>query len=239
VATSRYEFGYITTVIFDLDGTLIEHTWQLSRICEALFTHFASDLAPVSQTEFFEIYWSKSEDMWYMMVEGALDGNTAARYGYVNTLRTLGQDVSLAETMLEYWIELVLEEAVPFDDTFAVLDVVRRHYATGILTNGFINLQRRKIEKYNLASYVDFTLVSEEAGYHKPDKQAFLAALSLAGNAVPQRTVYVGDNLEADIKGALGAGITPIFFNARDDQEPPEGVIKMRKLSELLGLLEL
>jgi putative hydrolase of the HAD superfamily len=239
VAISGHDFGHITTVIFDLDGTLIEHTWQLSRICEALFTQFAGELAPVSQTEFFEVYWSKSEDMWYMMVDGVLDGNTAARYGYVNTLRTLGQDVGLAETMLEYWIELVLEEAIPFEDTFVVLDIVRRQYATGILTNGFINLQRRKIEKYNLAAYVDFTLVSEEAGFHKPDKLAFLAALRLANNAIPEKTVYVGDNLAADIDGALGAGITPVFFNARDDQESPRGIVKIKKLSELLGLLEL
>ena len=239
MADPHYDFGQVTTVIFDLDGTLIEHTWQLSRICEALYNHFADDLAPVSQTEFFDVYWSKSADMWHMMVDGVLEGKTAARYGYANTLRALGLDVGLAEAMLAYWIELVLEEAVPFEDTFAVLENLRRSYTTGILTNGFINLQRRKIKKYNLATYVDFTLVSEEAGYHKPDERAFFAALKLAGNALPEETLYVGDNLEADIAGALGAGMTPIFFNPRDDHESPHGIVKIRKLSELLLLLDL
>jgi putative hydrolase of the HAD superfamily len=234
-----FSFRQVTTVIFDLDGTLIEHTWQLSRVCKALFSHFADDLTPVSQTEFFEVYWSKSEDMWYMMVDGVLDGAVAARYGYVNTLRTLGQDTDLAKPMLDYWIELVLHEAIPFDDTFAVLSAVNQKYRTGILTNGFINLQRRKIEKYDLASYVDFTLVSEEAGYHKPDRRAFLAALALAGEPAAAETLYIGDNLTADIEGALGAGLTPIFFDARDDKETPNGVLKITKLSELLPLLDL
>jgi HAD superfamily hydrolase (TIGR01509 family) len=222
-----------------MDGTLIRHTWQLSQICEALFARFADALAPVTQEEFFDCYWPKSADMWYMMVDGVLDGDTAAKYSYVSTLRALEQDVELAEPMLAYWIELVLDEAVPFDETFRVLDAVRRKYTTGILTNGFNNLQRPKIERHNLAAYVDFTLVSEEVGYHKPDKRIFLEALKLAGNALPEKTLYVGDNLVADIEGALGAGLKPVFMNANNDLEPPDGVIKIQQLGELLTLLKL
>ncbi len=235
----KIDHSHITTIIFDMDGTLIEHTWQLKHICEVLFARFAEALAPMTQEEFFECFWSKNADMWYMMVDGVLDGETAARFSYVNTLRTLGQDVNLAQPMLNYWIELVLEEAIPFDDTVTVLDTVHQKYTTGILTNGFIHMQRKKLERYNLTAYVDFSLVSEEAGYHKPDKRVFLEALKLAGNVSPGETIYVGDNLEADIQGALGVGITPIFMNARDNLNPPDGVIKIRRLSELLPLLEL
>ena len=75
------DYSHITTVIFDMDGTLIEHTWRLQRVCEVLFAHFADALAPVTEEEFFECYWSKSVDMWYMMVDGVLDGDSAAKYG--------------------------------------------------------------------------------------------------------------------------------------------------------------
>ncbi len=233
------DYSHITTIIFDMDGTLIEHTWQLSCLCEKLFEKFAKALAPVTQQEFFDCFWLKSADMWYMMVDGVLDGHTAARYGYANALRTLEQDVNLAEPMLNYWVELVLEEAIPFDDTFEVLNRVRQAYTTGILTNGFIHLQRQKIERYNLAEYVDFLLVSEEVGFHKPDKRIFWEALKMAGDVSPEETLYVGDNLEADIDGALGARLTPIFINVKDNLEPPDGVVKIKKLSELLTLLGL
>lgn len=233
------DLSHITTVIFDMDGTLIEHTWQLSDICETLFAHFADKLSAVTHEKFFDCYWGKSEDMWYMMVDGVLDGDTAAKYGYANTLRALGLDVALARPMLNYWIELVLQEAVPFNDTFAVLKAVGQTYTTGILTNGFIHLQRRKIEKYQFDEYVDFTLVSEEAGYHKPDRRIFLEALKLANNARPGQTLYVGDNPKADIEGALQAGLTPVFMNAKNDLEPPAGVVKIERLSQLLPLLGL
>lgn len=233
------DFSHITTLIFDMDGTLIKHTWRLSQLTGALFNRFADELAPLTPDEFFDVFWGKSEDTWYMMVDGVLDGETAAKYSYVNTLRSLGKDTALAGLMLAVWEELVLAEAVPFDDAYAVLDAVREKFTTGILTNGFIGLQRAKIERYNFEAHVDFTLVSEEAGYHKPDKQVFFAALKLANSALPEQTLFVGDNLMTDIKGSLAAGMIPILMNPDDDADPPPGVVKIRQLSELLDLLGL
>lgn len=232
-------YNHVTTVIFDMDGTLIEHTWQLSYLCSTLFVRFAEALAPVTEEEFFDCYWAKSADTWYMMADGVIDGKTASTYGYINTLRMLQVDTSLAQPMADYWVELVLGEALPFDDTFTVLEAVRQKYTTGILTNGYTFMQRQKIERHNLDAHVDFSIVSEEAGYHKPDRRIFAEALKLAGNKQPQETIYVGDNLKADIGGAQGAGISPIFMNPRDNFDPPVGVIKIKRLSELLTLLDL
>lgn len=232
-------YARITAIIFDMDGTLIEHTWQLSRITRTLFARFAKKLAPVTHDEFYNMFWLKNEDMWYMMVDGVLDGDTAARYSYVNTLRALGQDTSLADSMLACWEELVLEEAMPFADTLAVLKALQGRYTTGILTNGFTRLQRAKINRYHLADYVDFTLVSEEAGYYKPDKRLFLKALELAGNPLPQHTLYIGDSPVSDIQGAQAAGMVPILMNPGDDLDPPPGVRKILHLSELLALLNI
>lgn len=172
-----------------------------------------------------------------MMVDGVLDGDTAAHYSYINTLRALKKDTALAGAMVNCWNELVLEEAIPFEDTFTVLAAVRARYKVGILTNGFTTLQRGKISRYRLDEQVDFTLVSEEAGYHKPDKRLFWAALKLAGEVAPEQALYVGDNLIADIQGAQEAGMTPIFINSEGDL--PEGIVTIRCLSDLLRLLKL
>jgi len=233
------DYAHITTLIFDMDGTLIEHTWQLSQITEALFARFAGELAPVTHDQFFETFWSKNMDMWYMMVDGVIDGETAATYSYINTLRSLEKEVNLGQEMLAFWHSLVLEEAKPFADTFSVLRALQSRYTTGILTNGFTSLQRDKINKYNLADYVDFTLVSEEVGFHKPDRRIFLKALEMSGDASPQESLYVGDNLMSDVQGARDAGITPIFINPTNDLYPPEGIVKIQRLSELLKLLGL
>lgn len=231
------DYSHITAVIFDMDGTLIKHTWRLSQLTEAVFARFADRLAPLTHDEFFECFWPRNEDMWYMMVDGVLDGDTAAQYSYINTLRALKKDTSLAGAMVNCWNELVLEEAIPFEDTFTVLAAIRARYTVGILTNGFTTLQRGKINRHRLDEQVNFTLVSEEAGYHKPDKRLFWEALKLAGDLPPEQALYIGDNLIADISGAQEAGMRPIFISA--DDNPPEGVVVIRQLSELLALLKL
>ena len=232
-------FSNIDAVLFDMDGTLIEHTWQLAQITDALFERFQLALAPLSQAEFYQVFWPKNADMWYMMVDGVIDGDTAQRYSYVNTLRALDKDTSLADDMVAAWSELVLDEAVPFDDTAQVLERLRPHFTTGIVTNGFTSFQRAKIERYRLAEAVDFCLISEEAGFHKPDIRIFQRALQMAGNVAPQRAVFIGDTLTSDIAGALKAGLHTVFINPGNDQSPPAGVPKVNSLSEFLSLLPL
>jgi putative hydrolase of the HAD superfamily len=231
------DFSKITTILFDMDGTLIEHTWQLEQITHALFDRFAGQFSSLTHDDFFNTFWQKRNDMWAMMLDGILDGPSAAKYSYVNTLRALGQDDSLAGAMLAEWDNLVLNEVFPFEDTFEVLTALRSRYTTGILTNGYVALQRAKIKRHNLAAYVDFTLVSEEAGYHKPDKRVFLKALELAGNPPPGQTIYVGDNPVADIEGAKNAGLHPILMDPRDYFSAPADVIKIHQLRQLLPLL--
>jgi HAD superfamily hydrolase (TIGR01549 family) len=233
------DYSHITTVIFDMDGTLIKHTWRLNQLTETLFARFANQLAPLTHNEFFECFWPRNEDMWYMMVDGVLSGDIAAKYSYLNTLRALKKDTSLAEPMVNCWNELVLEEAIPFEDTLAVLAAVRAKYRVGILTNGFTTLQRGKIKRHRLDQHVDFTLVSEEAGYHKPDKRLFLAALELAGGVAPEQVLYVGDSLVADIQGAQNAGMWPIFMSPGDKDNCLDGIVTICQLSELLTLLKL
>lgn len=231
-------FTDVEAVLFDMDGTLIEHTWTLQQLADALYAAFAGQLACASAQEFFEVYWDKSADVWHMMVDGALDGDLGRVYSFKNTLRALGCDTGLAEPMLHEWERLICQEIAPFADTFEVLQALRAHYKTGIITNGFRGLQRAKIARFRLDEYVDVTVVSEEVGNHKPDAAIFYQVLARLGHIPPERALFVGDTPESDIAGAQNAGLIPILMNPRDDIDSPgEGVLKIRALSELLDLL--
>ncbi len=230
------DFSGIKSILFDMDGTLIKHTWQYHEITTALFDAFAEKLAPFTGEQFYEVFWSKNFDMWYMMLDGVIDGDTAQVYSYINTLRHLKLDESLAPQMVDVWVQLVLKEAAPFDDTIHVLNTLREKYTLGIVTNGFATMQRAKIQHYNLAQHVDFTMVSEEIGYHKPDPRIFDAALKQAGDISPQQAIFIGDNLQTDIAGALNTGIHPVWI-AGNGYTPPDGVTVIERLSDLLPLL--
>jgi putative hydrolase of the HAD superfamily len=110
---------------------------------------------------------------------------------------------------------------------------------TVILTNGPVDPQRRKLEGSGLLGLVDAALVSEEVGWHKPDRRAFAAALAAVGGS-PESAAMVGDHLEADICGALQAGFQRAVWLAprwRAAHEDPR-VTTVRRLDQVpVGLM--
>jgi HAD superfamily hydrolase (TIGR01549 family) len=235
------EYRNVTTVLFDLDGTLIEHTQDIRDLCRDTFYAFADRLAPVTEDEFWETFWPKNHDMWYMMVDGVLSGDVARLYSFINTLRALRADEHLGEPMLRHWENGIIAATRLFDDVPPVITRLRSAgLCLGIVTNGYTAVQRRKVRHHSLETLVDFVLISEEAGAHKPDRAIFDLALAQA-QAAAQQALFVGDTPPADIKGALSAGLHAVLIDPRDTWTEVRDVQvpKIRRLGALLPLLGL
>jgi HAD superfamily hydrolase (TIGR01549 family) len=238
-------------VLFDLDGTLIRHTRRLEDLCAEAFARFSARLEPVTSDRFWEVFWPKARDMWTMMVDGVLDGETAYLYSFVNTLRALNADPALARPLLVAWEEVVLAATRLPDDAEAVILRLREAgLRTGIVTNGYTAVQSRRVRKHGLDALVDFVLISEQAGAHKPNRAIFAKALELAGVG-PAQAVFVGDSPTADIAGARDAEMHTVLLDTRSDWQeagadaPGDSAARMpgtpciQSLSELLPLLNL
>ncbi len=81
-----------------------------------------------------------------------------------------------------------------------------------LVTNGGPELQRRKIERFDLAGFFDAIFVEGELGFGKPDPRVFGLALEAAG-AGPEQAWMVGDNLHADVAGAQAVGVAGIWMD--------------------------
>ena len=97
----------------------------------------------------------------------------------------------------------------------------RRGIRLVVVSNWDVSLHERLAE-LRLAPLLDGVLASAEFGAAKPDPSIFAAALELAG-AAPEEAWHAGDSPEADVAGALAAGVTPVLV-ARDGQPAPPGV---------------
>lgn len=235
------EYGDVTVVLFDLDGTLIEHTRDIRDVCHETFDSFTERLAPLTPEDFWETFWSKNHDMWYMMVDGVLAGDVARLYSFVNTLRALQADDCLAGPMLQDWEDRIIAATRLFDDTLSVIGQLRSGgLRLGIVTNGYTTMQHRKIRRHRLDTHTDFVLISEETGVHKPDKAIFDLALARS-EAAAQQALFVGDTPSADIKGARKAGLHAVLMDPHDvwPEAGRDQAGKIRRLSELLPLLGL
>ncbi len=119
-------------------------------------------------------------------------------------------------------------------------------YRLGMISNAADdeNVQEL-VDKGNLRSHFEFILSSAACGIRKPDAHIFQLALDHF-KVSPEKTVMVGDMLDADVLGANQAGIYSIWITRRAKYPPdgelpiqPQAVISsLRELPDLLAELE-
>jgi putative hydrolase of the HAD superfamily len=109
--------------------------------------------------------------------------------------------------------------------THALLESLRgRGLGLGLVSNAFDPgwLLHRDLEQMGLAERLDFAVFSSEIGKRKPHPAIFERALE-ALRVDPAESVFVGDRLYEDIRGAAELGMTTVqalWFRA---DEHPEG----------------
>lgn len=85
-------------------------------------------------------------------------------------------------------------------------------YQLHILTNGFEESQKLKLEFSGILNFFKNIITSECTGYTKPNPIIFNHALAIS-NATPQNSIMIGDSFDADILGARSLGMKTIFYN--------------------------
>ena len=110
------------------------------------------------------------------------------------------------------------------DDALPTLKKLEQDgYRLGLISNaGDDQDVQQLVRRFEISSYFDFILTSAACSYRKPHPRIFELAIA-NWYFLPSETVMVGDNLDADIRGAKGAGLYGIWINRRagysnDDQ---------------------
>jgi len=115
----------------------------------------------------------------------------------------------------------------------------QKGYRMHMTSNGFHEVQYKKLAACGLRDYFDTIILSEDAGVNKPSPLYFDYALKVSG-ASRDTTLMIGDNLQSDILGALNAGLDAMLFNRwaieqKDiPQEPTFIVDNLRDIMRIL-----
>ncbi|MFC4437958.1 MULTISPECIES: HAD family hydrolase [Natrialbaceae] len=107
----------------------------------------------------------------------------------------------------------------PLPGVESMLAELGDEYRIGLLTNGPVRAQRDKLSTLGWEDAFDAALVTGELEAGKPDPRAF-EAITDALDVDPEAAVYVGDEVEADIRGATGAGMAAIQVLLEGGPEP-------------------
>ncbi|MCL7763688.1 YjjG family noncanonical pyrimidine nucleotidase [Polaribacter sp. Z014] len=221
----------IQHVFFDLDHTL----WDFEKNSDLAFQKvFTKHSILVSIDSFLTVYKPLNFKYWKLYREEKVT-KEELRYGRLkksfDALNYTISDDLIDEIAINY-LEFLPHFNHLFDGTFEILDYLKRKYTLHIITNGFDEVQHKKMMSSNIYHYFDKIITSESVGVKKPNAKVFNYALELA-NADKSNSVMIGDNLEADIEGAINVGMQAIYCNFENNSFNNNELISVKTLLEI------
>ncbi len=213
----------ITDIFFDLDHTLWDFERNSAITFEIILKEYKVNI-PLEQ--FLEIYVPLNFRYWKLYREEKIT-KTELRYARLKeTFNAMQYDTSddLINTLSSRYIELLPEQNHLFNNTTTLLNYLKERYTLHIITNGFEEIQEKKLYNSAIRPFFKNVVNSEMVGVKKPNPKIFQFALERAGVS-PVKSVMVGDSLEADILGAKNVGMQTIHFNSTNDPEHEHGII--------------
>ncbi|XP_012285421.1 N-acylneuraminate-9-phosphatase [Orussus abietinus] len=228
----------ITTILFDLDNTLIETRKGDNLTCRKLADELTQQYgipqeASCKITASYLKYFRKCPDnsafpldAWRTSLWSKALGE---KYGY------------LAKKVYERWLYLRYYYLAPAPETISMIRQLRKTYLLGLITNGPSNAQWEKIHKLSLQQYFDVILVSSDLPWEKPDPRIFEEACRCLG-VRPESCIMIGDKLETDILGGIEVGLAgtvwiPTSDKTRLSSDDPKPDFTVKHVTELLTIL--
>lgn len=210
----------IKALIFDLDNTLIDRERAFKEMLFIRFSELTSDQEKVKKMVDDVLLWDEN---------GAVPRNVslpkwANKYGY---------DISIANRIDEEWKNNSGKIAYLYPDVRETLAKLKEKYIIAILSNGSSVSQRRKLKTIDIYDLIDYSLVSGECEYKKPQKEIF----DLVLNDLKIKTdeaAYVGDNYKIDVEGSRNAGLLPIYVSRFNEEH--DDVTTIYQIKELLNI---
>ena len=226
------------SLFFDLDDTLWD-TAHNNKVClEEIFNDYHFRRYYPSFETFFDYYMPYNLQLWTQYRSHAIDRRTLITERFLYVLRPMGiDDEVFARQINDDFIQRSATKTKVVDGAIDLLEYLFPKYRLFILSNGFREIQSRKMHNAGLAPFFERILLSEDVSIQKPHRKIFDYALKNT-NSRRSESLMIGDSLEADIEGAQNAQIDQVWFNPyRDTSQgfPPTYII--HSLFELKQLL--
>ena len=228
------KFNGITDIFFDLDHTLWDFQKNSALTFDFLLKKYQIN---IDLNKFLNIYIPINFSYWKLY----RDEKITKEFLRYNRLKSSFEklNISLSDDVInkiadDYVISLPVNNFL-IKDTILVLDYLRNKYRLHIITNGFTEVQNKKIVNSQIKKYFHSIIDSETVGVKKPNIKIFDYALKISG-ARSKNSLMIGDNLEADILGALNAGFHAIHFN-NNNETPHEHCLILNELKSLMKCL--
>ena len=201
----------IKNIFWDLDHTL----WDFDKNSDLTIKKILKlNQINIDYKVFLKEYHPINRKYWDMYRQNKVSKPDLRFYRLYDTFKKINYDITdnLINKMAEDYIIHLSDYNYLIPNAALVLEKFSMKYDMHIITNGFKNVQLKKLKKSGLNKYFKTLTISEDIGVQKPNEKIFFHALSIASAEI-KNSIMIGDNYNADVLGAKNIGMKSIYFN--------------------------
>ncbi|ANK59234.1 YjjG family noncanonical pyrimidine nucleotidase [Loigolactobacillus backii] len=224
-----------TTLLFDLDDTLLDFKAAEKQALRSLFQELQLPLTQTIQQR----YATLNTGLWQEYELGKITRGTLLKTRFTRLFRQLGQKIDGVACEKRYRTYLSGGHAL-VPHASEVCGILKQNFHLEVATNGIAKMQLRRLADSGLANYFERVFVSEEAGFQKPQPGFFNYIAQELPYFDKDKTLIIGDSLTSDITGGNRFGIDTCWFNPNllTNQTSITPTFQIRQLPDLVKLLE-
>ena len=215
---------------FDLDDTLWAMTENSNDVLRRLYHENPAihQAFPEGEERWMDVYHAVNAELWRDYAAAEISRDFLRRERFARPLRMGGLNAEEADRLAAYldthYLDLLGACKGLLPGARELLERVdaSRLRKPGIISNGFREVQHRKMASAGISDYFSAVVLSDDIEVNKPDRRLFDYALEVSGTRA-EDSIIVGDNPLTDILGALRADwAQAIWYNPKDLPVPPE-----------------
>lgn len=210
-------------VFIDLDDTLWDFKSNSRVSLRQVYEEFSLSRYYPLFDEFYDTYTVRNGELWQLYHHGKISKTDLITERFRYPLQRVGIiDDRLSILLNHSYLDILSSQSILIKGAESQLQYLSAKYRLFVISNGFQEVQFKKMRASGISDYFQQVILSEDAGVTKPHPDIFTYALKQSG-ATCQNSIMIGDNYDADIVGAYESGIDQVFFNP--DDKPKDSVI--------------
>jgi putative hydrolase of the HAD superfamily len=228
----QYKYKHL---FFDLDHTLWDFEANCRQTLQELYHELQLKERGVTDFDlFFRHYTIHNDKLWDRYRNGYIKVDELRwKRMWLTLLDFKIGDEPLARRMDVLFLDALPTRTILFPHTVEILRYLTgKDYQLHLITNGFEKTQLSKLENSGIGGYFKEVITSEVSNSLKPHKEIFDYAFRKTG-ASPAESIMLGDSIEADIQGAINAGIDQVYINHLNREPPMRPTYTVYSLKEL------
>jgi YjjG family noncanonical pyrimidine nucleotidase len=207
-----------THLFFDLDNTIWDFDSNSFEALQTALNNIGILDKVGSYSDYYKIFDSVNEELWALYREGKMSKRILRVQRFEESFEKNGTPIpGMGEMVNNAYLAEMPGLTRLVDGARELLDYLHGKYEMAIITNGFKEVQYKKIIQSGLAKYFRKIFISEEIGAPKPKKEIFEYAIK-SMNARKKNSLMIGDSWDADIEGARKFGIDQIYYSPQSEK---------------------